>query len=160
MAPVRALCVAFGAEIEWDAEDAAVIIKTGEEPIMSGDEYYNEEDVYWLSRIINAEAGNEPFLGKIAVGNVIMNRVDSDEFPDTVYEVIFDRKCGVQFTPTENGSIYMTPDNWGCEEAAKLALEGADVIGDALYFSAAAMGSWAARNRPFSTQIGTHAFYL
>ncbi|MBR6259800.1 MAG: cell wall hydrolase, partial [Oscillospiraceae bacterium] len=112
MAPVRALCTAFGASIAWDAEDAAVIITSGEDgPILPGELFYSQDDVYWLSRIINAEAGNEPFLGKIAVGNVIMNRVFSSEFPDTVYDVIFDRKCGVQFTPTVNGSIYMTPDN-------------------------------------------------
>ena len=60
----------------------------------------------WLSRILYAEANTEPLAGKIAVGNVIMNRVKSPEFPDTIYSVIFDRKYGVQFTPVANGSVY------------------------------------------------------
>jgi len=160
MAPVRTLCTAFGATLIWDAEDAAVYISTGSEPILSGDEFYDADEVYWLSHIINAEAGDEPFDGKIAVGNVILNRVVSDEFPGSVYDVIFDHKSGVQFTPTVNGSIYMKIGNPGCEEAAKLALEGADVVGDALYFSSAYSSCWAQRNRPYACQIGTHAFYL
>ena len=160
MAPLRTLCRVFGASLEWNEEDAAAIILSGGTPILSGDEFYDENDVYWMTQIIHAEAGVEPFLGKIAVGNVIMNRIASDEFPDSVYDVVFDHKCGVQFTPTIDGSVYYKVDDYGCEEAAKLALEGTDVVGDSLYFATATISCWAKRNRPYVTQIGTHAFWL
>ena len=84
----------------------------------SGDTYYWDGAVMWLSRIIYAEANTEPLLGKIAVGNVIMNRVNSSEFPDTIYSVIFDKNYGIQFTPVANGSIY-NDANAECERAAR-----------------------------------------
>ena len=57
---------------------------------------YSENDLYWLSRIIEAEASGESFSGKIAVGNCVLNRVKSSEFPNTIYDVIFDKNHGVQ----------------------------------------------------------------
>lgn len=49
-------------------------------------------DLYWLSRIISAESRGESLKGQIAVGNVVLNRVEEDDFPDTIPAVIFDRK--------------------------------------------------------------------
>lgn len=66
-----------------------------------------------------------------------MNRVDSPEFPNTIYSVIFDRKYGVQFTPVANGSIYNSA-NAECERAAKMVLEGTSVDNEVLYFMNAA----------------------
>ena len=85
---------------------------------------YSEEDLYWLARIISAESRGEPLEGQIAVGNVVLNRVDSDNYPDTIKEVIFDRNHGVQFEPVENGTVYDDPTPTSVL-AAKLALEGA-----------------------------------
>ncbi len=159
MVPLRTLCKAFGVELQW-LNSSAVVTTAGASPITSGDEFYDEDDVYWLSRIINAEAKSEPFLGKVAVGNVIMNRIDSKQFPNSVYNVIFDRKYGVQFTPAYSGAIYRSP-NADSVIAAKLALDGANTADDSLYFIAdsAAAGSWAGKNRPFNMQIGNHCFY-
>lgn len=160
MAPVRTVCEAFGASLVWDEADAAVHITSGGEPIRSGDLFYDQDDLCWMTRIIYAESRGEPFLGMIAVGNVVMNRVASDAYPDTVYGVIFDKRFGVQFTPTLNGSIYSDPySSRSCEAAAKLALEGADVAGDAMYFASASITCWASRNRSFAAQIGSHSFY-
>ena len=158
MVPLRLLCKAFGAGLEW--KNGAAFITTGGAPIKSGDTFYNSDDVYWLSRIINAEAGYESFVGKIAVGNVIMNRVADASCPDTVYDVIFDRRYGVQFTPAYSGAIYNTP-NSDSVIAAKIALEGTNVCGDSLYFVAeyVAASSWVGKNRPFTMQIGNHCFY-
>lgn len=73
--------------------------------------------------------------GQIAVGNVILNRVASPQFPDTVQAVIFDRKDAVQFEPVGNGRIYQSPSETSVE-AARQALAGENIIGDALYFYA------------------------
>jgi N-acetylmuramoyl-L-alanine amidase len=97
--------------------------RPGSGTIVSGDQYYDSDDVKWLSRIINAEAEAEPLEGKIAVGNVVLNRVASDEFPDTIYSVIFDKANGVQFSPTASGAIYNTPTDESVL-AAKMCLDG------------------------------------
>ena len=99
-------------------------------------------------------------LGQIAVGNVVLNRVKSREFPNTVKSVVFDTKNGVQFEPTSNGTIYDPPTD-SAVLAAKLCLEGADVVGDCLYFYAPALsaGRWIVNNRTYHTTIGCHKFY-
>lgn len=85
--------------------------------------------------------------GQIAVGNVILNRVASPQFPDTVQAVIFDRKDAVQFEPVGNGRIYQLPSEVSVEAALR-ALAGENVIGDALYFYAPALsqGVWTTAN--------------
>ncbi len=105
-------------------------ITSGSGPILSGEQAYQADVVYWLSRIIYAESGNQPLDGKIAVGNVVLNRVASPRFPNSVYEVIFQRN---QFTPAANGSINRTPSAESVV-AAKLCLDGANTAGSALYF--------------------------
>ena len=78
-------------------------------PLAPASKFYRPDEVLWLSRIIIAESRGESLLGQIAVGNVVLNRVKSRDFPNTIYGVIFDRKYGVQFTPVANGTIYNTP---------------------------------------------------
>ena len=115
----------------------------------------------WLSRIIYAESGGESITGQIAVGNVILNRVKSSQFPDTVEGVIFDRKDAVQFEPVGNGRVYQTPSAQSVE-AAKRALDGENVIGSALYFYAPALsqGVWINASCTYQQTIGCHRFYL
>ena len=156
--PIRTIAKAFGFSVFWTqwAKRAVLYHPTG--IIESGRTFYNENDVYWMSRIINAEAGGECMDGKIAVGNVVMNRIDSPLCPNTVYDVIFDNRFGVQFTPAYSGAVYCSP-NPESIIAAKLALEGASVIGTSLYFNASSSWSWASRNRPYVTTIGNHCFF-
>ena len=108
-----------------------------------------------------AEACAEPAEGKIAVGNVVLNRVRSDEFPDTIFGVIFDRKYGVQFEPVLNGTIYCEPDK-DCLQAAARALAGENVVGESLYFfnPELAQSTWISDNRLYCMTIGGHDFYL
>ena len=157
MVPIRTLCQALGAGVEWDGTQSTIQITSGSGPILSGEQAYQADVVYWLSRIIYAESGNQPLDGKIAVGNVVLNRVASPRFPNSVYEVIFQRN---QFTPAANGSINRTPSAESVV-AAKLCLDGANTAGSALYFvnPTVAPGSWASRNRPYVATIGAHAFY-
>ena len=152
-APVRILAKAFGATVDWNGEFLIARVTPGAAPI-SKELPYSDEDLYWMSRIITAEARGESFEGQIAVGNVIMNRIASDIFPDTVYDVVFD---GIQFTPAVTGAIYNTPTEQ-CTLAAKLALEGVRTVGDSLFFSATT-NCWANGNREYSGAIGGHYFY-
>lgn len=156
--PLRVLAQAEGAQVTWLAEESTAQVGPQEK---STGEPESCEDLYWLSRIISAESRGEPLLGQIAVGNVILNRVESEEYPDSVKEVIFDRTYGVQFTPTVNGSIEREPELCSVL-AAVLALNGASVVGESLYFFSPAQsaGSWITANRPYYTTIGGHQFYL
>ena len=157
MVQLSTLCKALDAVYEVDLEAKSISIISGAGIIASGDEFYDEEDLFWLARIIWAESGNQCFEGKLAVGNVVVNRVNdtTDKFPDDMYGVIFQTN---QFQPTDNGSIYNTPTE-DCWIAAKLALEGADPVGECLYF-AAMQNCWAGRNRVLYCKIEGHYFWL
>ena len=108
--PIRPLAKAFSLELEWNAYSRSVSLRTTGERTKWANEVYNSDDLYWMARIINSESGNEPLLGKIAVGNVVLNRKRSAQYPNTIYGVIFDRKHGLQFSPVGNGTIYNTPN--------------------------------------------------
>ncbi len=153
--PVRTLAKALDAEVSWDSQINGVQITSGSGAILSGDVYYNADDLYWLSHIIYAESGNQPLSGKISVGNVILNRTNDPIFPDTIYGVIFQKN---QFSPVSNGTLYLTP-NQESVIAAKLCLDGAVILSDALWFNRAGVTCWASKNRPYITTIGSHAFY-
>lgn len=155
--PVRILCAALGANLAWDPVGNNVVITAGDGPITPAQEAYNAEDLNWLSHIINAESGNQPLAGKIAVGNVVLNRVASSTFPNTVYSVVFQPG---QFTPAATGTIYAEP-NAESIVAAKLCLDGANVAGNALFFFNYHISGrcWAALNRPYIMTIGDHAFH-
>lgn len=157
--PLRVLEDALGAEVAWDAERAIASLDTLGAQAQQAN--YGEEDLYWLSRIISAESRGESLRGQIAVGNVVLNRVKSSKYPDTIKGVIFDRNNGVQFEPVENGSVYDEPTPTSVL-AAKLALEGSDVVGECMYFYAPALskGTWIVNNCTYYTTIGCHKFYL
>lgn len=152
--PLRIVTNALGGMAEWDPYLRGAAVTSAEAP-------YDAGDLYWLSRIISAESQGESLEGQIAVGNVVLNRVISEEFPDTIPAVIFDRVDGVQFEPVENGTIYRAPTAQSVE-AAKRVLNGEETIGKALYFYAPALsqGVWINANRTYLTTIGCHRFYL
>ena len=158
--PIRAICKAFGYNVSWSGSDKVASAVKGSGIIESGSRYYNSEEVLWLSRIIHAEAMGETLSGKIAVGNVVLNRKASSQFPNTVYGVIFDKVGGVQFTPVANGAIYNTP-NTDSIIAAKLCLDGCNLLPDALFFVnvKTAESSWVSDNREYITVIGNHSFF-
>lgn len=158
--PLRAAAQAFGFESDYSSAEHKTYLTRVQGAIESGDDYYDEDDLYWLSKIIHAESQGEPLLGKLAVGNVIMNRVENDEFPDTIYDVIFDSKNGVQFTPTANGAI----NNTAGEEAvtaAKICLENVTLSDEILYFlnEELATNFWIVENCRYVMSIGAHDFY-
>ncbi len=122
---------------------------------------HSSNDVYWLARIIHAEAGAESYQGKVAIGNVILNRVKSSAFPNTIYNVIFEYYKSIpQFSPVADGTIYNTPSQESLQ-AAKDALNGTRPVGNATYFfnPNKAAGNWIVQTKTYVTRIGGHVFY-
>ena len=103
-----------------------------------------------LASLIFCEAGNQPYEGQVAVGAVVMNRIKSSSYPDTMEEVIY--QSG-QFSPAMSGWLDRVRANQGYTEtamqAAEDALAGSNPIGDCLYFSVGGYG----------TRIGDHLFH-
>ncbi len=160
MVPIRPLAEAFGFSVVWDGRKREVRVEGELKPIESGESYYDEDNLYWLSRIISAEARGESLEGQIAVGNVVLNRMANDYWPDDVYGVVFDDRYGVQFSPTANGTIYDEPAE-SAVIAAKLALDGANTAGNSLFFlnEAIATSKWIVESCEFVKTIGNHSFY-
>jgi len=159
--PIRSLAKVFDASVIWNNATRTAEVTSDVEKFKSANEYYNQDDLYWLSKIINAESEGESLAGKIAVGNVVLNRVESADFPNTVYDVIFDRKGGVQFTPVANGSINKEP-NEESVIAAKICLENYKVSNKNILFflnPAISTSTWVPNNRDFIMTIGSHDFY-
>jgi N-acetylmuramoyl-L-alanine amidase len=121
---------------------------------------YSEEDLVWLAKIVEAEAQGETYPSKLGVANVIINRRDCEQYPSTIKGVIFDKKFGVQFTPTANGSVYNTPSA-SSYIAALEALEGRNNAPNTLFFMnpVIATSNWIANNRQYAFTIGGHSYY-
>lgn len=152
--PLRSVANLLGASVtftDWDSPIAVTRDRTVP---------YTDEDLYWLSRVISAESQGESLYGQIAVGNVVLNRVASPEFPDTIKSVIFDTRNAVQFEPTANGTIYLDPTAKSIL-AARLVLNGANSVDDCMYFfnPSLSQGTWIRQNRLYYATIGCHRFY-
>jgi hypothetical protein len=119
----------------------------------------SDDDAELLARLISSEARGEPYEGQVAVGAVVLNRLKSPEFPDTVKDVIYQNG---QFTPVANGTINASPNESGIA-AAKEALSGSDPSKGALYYCnpsiASASGLGFMAKRVITTTIGQHVFY-
>ena len=157
MVPLRILTKVFKANLSWDSGAAMVRVQRGSGVLVSGDQYYNQDDLFWLSRVIYAESGNQSLKGQMAVGNVVMNRVHSPMFPNSVHEIIAQRN---QFTTYRGGKLANRTPNESSVIAAKLVLDGGVVAESegALYFDSL-VKSWAARSRTYVCTIGGHKFY-
>ena len=158
--PIRPLAAALSRDVEWNGATRSVLLSESASAFVSGDRFYNDTDLYWLSRIISAEAKGEPLEGQIAVGNVVLNRVRRSDYPNTIYGVIFDRKHGTQFSPVSFGTIYQKPTE-SAVIAAKICLEGYSISDKAIFFvnPRLATNNWIQKNRPYAFTIGNHDFY-
>ncbi|MEW6771970.1 MAG: cell wall hydrolase [Bacillota bacterium] len=119
----------------------------------------SREDLVLMARIINAEARGESFLGKVAVGAVVMNRLRHPAFPRSIREVIFQCTNGTyEFTPVADGSINLEPDEEAFR-AAQAAAQGIDPTDGALFFynPVTAQDQWI-RTLPVTVSIGNHVF--
>lgn len=97
----------------------------------------SEEDYKVLLRIVEAEAGGEDIEGRMLVASVVLNRVESDVFPDTVKDVVFQKENGTaQFSPAYSGRYDRVTVSEATIEAVERVLEGEDISCGALYFVA------------------------
>lgn len=114
---------------------------------------FSENDRYLLANLIYCEAGNQPFEGQVAVGAVVVNRVLSSVFPDTVVGVIYQRK---QFSPVGSGRLDLAlarnDATAACYQAADAAMQGHTTVGNCLFFRTPIEGLT-------GIQIGGHIFY-
>ncbi len=114
---------------------------------------FAEDDLYLLANLIYCEAGGEPYAGQLAVGSVVINRVLSSKYPDTVLGVIYQNK---QFSPVASGRLALalaenkaTPK---CYQAAQEAMSGVTNVGTCVYFRTPIEGLT-------GINIGGHVFY-
>ena len=114
---------------------------------------FAEFDLYLLANLIYCEAGGEPYVGQVAVGSVVMNRVLSSKFPDSIIGVIYQRN---QFSPVASGRLDLalatnkaTPS---CYKATEEAMSGITNVGNCLFFRTPIPGLT-------GIQIGGHIFY-
>ncbi len=112
------------------------------------------EEYEMLCRIVTTEANSEDVEGQMLIANVVMNRVASDIFPDTVEEVILSPG---QFDPVETGAYYNTEPTDEAREAVIRALSGEDHSQGALYFQKSAATRWG--DYDFLFRYGSHSFY-
>ncbi|MGI8316328.1 cell wall hydrolase [Halobacillus mangrovi] len=124
--------------------------ETLELPVMLDE---SEKDL--LARLVEAEAKGESYAGKVAVATVVLNRVESDRFPDTLYNVIYD---GIQFSPVLNGTI----NNPASQESKKAVQEALNYQGfdrESLFFyNPGKASSDYLSNQEVTTVIGNHVF--
>lgn len=122
---------------------------------MSSPTSSNSGDVYLLAKVISAEARGEPYTGQVAVGAVILNRVEHPSFPNTIAGVVYEEGA---FTCMVDGQIDQ-PVADSAYRAAREALNGADPTGGAIYYfnpdTATSAWIW---SRPLITVIGKHRF--
>lgn len=108
-----------------------------ERPVLEDEALISVEDYENLLRIVEAEAGGEDETGKLLVANVVLNRVESESFPDTITEVILQKNKGVaQFSPVGSGRFWRVEISDETISAVNRALAGEDVSQGALYFAA------------------------
>lgn len=123
---------------------------------------YNEaisyEEYGILYRIVEAEATGEDLQGKILVTNVILNRMDSSDWPNTVSGVVFQPG---QFSPISDGRYYSVPVTQSSKDAVHMAVDGTDYSDGAIYFRmrSGSNGSWHERALTRVSEHGCHYFY-
>lgn len=194
--PLRILTEAMHAQVGWNAEDKAVVLKALDEYTVTGGDTlagiaqtFNTtaealvavngladtsieagaqlkvivpefvdpatEDAALIAKMVEIEAGNEPYEGKLAVANVILNRVHSGEFPDTVSGVIY---APGQFPPAGKGMLKTETASSDSLKAALAALAGENNVPGAVYFFNPNREPYKVKQVTVVKKIGSHMF--
>ena len=149
------------AEAAESAVEEAAEDKEYTEPVESDEIVLSPDEYQVLLRIVQAEAGTCDETGKLLVANVILNRMESEEFPDTVYEVVYQKR---QFSPVMNGTINTCKVTMETRNAVNRALKGEDLSEGALYFmnrgkSASRNVRWFDAHLEYLFKHGDHEFF-
>lgn len=143
-------------EATYTPEAGATETQPTEEPLIASMDW-DEDDSYMLCKIAMAEAESEGVEGKALVMLVVLNRVWSEEFPDTIEEVIFQKN---QFSPVANGRYDEVEPDKECYEALEMIqFEHWNESQDALYFESKSDSKWHSENLEFLFKYGRHYFY-
>jgi N-acetylmuramoyl-L-alanine amidase len=121
----------------------------------------SDQDKELMARLVSAEAKGEPYEGKVAVAEVIINRVEHDQFPDTVEDVVYERVSGTYaFSPVKNGEINKPADEESIE-AVEQAIDSIESGTEAVYFynPEIATDRWIL-SRHVTETIGNHRFAI
>lgn len=142
MIPLRFVLENFGCQVSWDQTTYTVdilnpVVEIPEDYIYERD--YTDEDLYLLSKIVTVESGDYSMEMAMAIANTVLNRVEHENFPDTIEGVVYQANEHVQFPPAHKASFENLEPKPISIAAAKKALEGVNNIEDSLFFN----------NRPF-----------
>lgn len=153
------LTTAFQEEVQTGEENVETEVPVEE---TAGSSFSLEEQEYQvLLKIVEAEAGGEDTTGKMLVANVVMNRVRSGKFPNTVTEVVYQRSEGkAQFSPTADGRIDQVNVSQDTVDAVARVMNGEDPSAGALFFrSVSSKSGWHDRALSRVMEHGNHIFY-
>lgn len=153
------LTTAFQEEVQTGEENVETEVPVEE---TAGSSFSLEEQEYQvLLKIVEAEAGGEDTTGKMLVANVVMNRVRSGKFPNTVTEVVYQRSEGkAQFSPTADGRIDQVNVSSDTVDAVARVMNGEDPSAGALFFrSVSSKSGWHDRALSRVMEHGNHIFY-
>lgn len=161
--PLDVICRIF--TLNAEVTDNGVEISTLKPRMISGSENYYDthfdaDELYWLPHIAYVEALDQPLAGIMGVVSVVLNRVEDEDFPDGIFEVIYDTRHTVQFTPAATGSLHGKPTEL-YYIATYLVLEGYNTVGDSLYFVNPENNGnyWFRENLTLVATYGDHEFY-
>ncbi len=144
-APVNFLIEQLSGNFIWNESTLTLNIESDQFQVLEEDKIvlnYTDEDLLWLARIVNVEGSDNSLEMKLAIANVVLNRVKSESFPSTVHDVIYQEGKYKQFPPAHKESFLTLVPSKSSVLAAKKALTGENNIGNCLYFN----------NRPFSSK--------
>ncbi len=132
------------------------------EQMVLDNQLMSSSDYWTLVRIVEAETTGGDVMSKMMVAGVVLNRVNDDNFPDTIYDVVFQ---GSQFTPTRDGRFYSCTISDDSVEAVDRVLAGEDYSQGALYFVARSSAdpsklSWFDSSLTWLCYYGGHDFYI
>ena len=169
--PVRETMAGTSKEYRKDQEEKRMIRMANEDGIavsamtVGVRHVLSERDYAILTRIVEAEATDKDKKSKILVANVVLNRMEHEEFPDTVEEVVFQKVAGVvQFSPVADGRYYSVTVTDETKECVDRALFGEDYSEGALYFMERSMSdaksvAWFDRELTWLFEYEGHEFY-
>lgn len=138
MIPMRVIAEELDCEVAWNDQLYTVEIQKADitvtEALIAVNQY-SYEDVLWLARIVHVEGYNIGYEANLAIANVVLNRVSSSSFPNSVYDVIFEDAYAVQFPPAHKEGFEALEPSKKSWAAAKNALSGNNNIAECVYFN-------------------------
>ncbi|MCT4661094.1 MAG: stalk domain-containing protein [Tissierellales bacterium] len=158
--PIRSIGQFLGCSVEWDEKTRSV--KLSQEGLVVNPEYiiqkktYTDEELQLLSRIVDVESGDRTIELRLAVANVVLNRVKSSRFPNSVKDVVYQVDVHKQFPPAHKSNFLTRAVDDLSIEAARRALEGENNIENCLFFN---LRPFKSKSNDFYKKIEGEYFY-